>query len=118
MASLLSSQASRFKPLTNVIWLQHLAHWLSRESSETKTALVPWLRVLTVATSVQDVTEETADVTANVAAGHRPLQLMRRRPKRPKQNALKPADKSGGTDHPSATGSSQQRQSSGTDGLS
>ncbi|XP_049516953.1 serine/threonine-protein kinase haspin homolog [Dermacentor silvarum] len=117
MASLLSNQASRFKPLTNVMWLQHLARWLSRQSAETNTALAPWVLVLNVATSAQDVAEETADVTAHVVAGRRPLHLMRRRPKQtkqPKQNAPRPADQSGGIDHPSATGSSQQTQRSGT----
>nr|XP_054933827.1 uncharacterized protein LOC126543176 [Dermacentor andersoni] len=115
MASRLSNQAARFKPLTNVLWLQHLAAWLSRQSAETATALAPWVRVLAVATSAQDAAEEAADVTANVTAGRRPVHLLRRRRKQPKKNAPRPADKSGGTDHPSATGSSRQKPSSATD---
>ncbi|XP_065289281.1 uncharacterized protein [Dermacentor albipictus] len=115
MASRLSNQAARFKPLTNVLWLQHLAAWLSRQSAETAAALAPWVRVLAVATSAQDAAEEAADVTANVPAGRRPVHLLRRRRKQPKKNAPRPADKSGGTDHPSATGSSRQKPSSAAD---
>ncbi|XP_075532459.1 uncharacterized protein LOC142565806 [Dermacentor variabilis] len=113
MASRLSNQAARFKPLTNVLWLQHLAAWLSRQSAETEAALAPWVGVLAVATSAQDAAEEAADVTANVTAGRRPVHLLRRRRKQPNKNAPRPADKSGGTDHPSAP--SRQRPSSATD---
>ncbi|KAL1432032.1 hypothetical protein MTO96_013396 [Rhipicephalus appendiculatus] len=118
IASMLGTFAYRFKPLTNAVWLQHLAEWLTRQNDVGGSAtLVQWLRVLAVATSAEDAAEEAADATASFPAGRRPVQLLRRRRKQPKPNEPRPADKSGGTDQPSATGSSQQRQSSDSNDL-
>ncbi|KAH7982271.1 hypothetical protein HPB52_003560 [Rhipicephalus sanguineus] len=116
IASMLGNFAYRFKPLTNAVWLQHLAEWLTRQNDVGGSAtLVQWLRVLAVATSAEDAAEEAADATASFSAGRRPVPLLRRRRKQP--NEPRPADKSGGTDQPSATGSSQQRQSSDSNDL-
>lgn len=100
IASILGTFASRFKPVTNVIWLQHVAKSLMLQNVETTEALVQWLRVLGVATAAEDAAEEAADATASLTTGRRPVRFVRRRRQQPMATISRDAD---GTDNPSAT---------------
>ncbi|KAK8779369.1 hypothetical protein V5799_019291 [Amblyomma americanum] len=53
IAELLSKRPSKFEPLTNVLWLQHLACWLVRQGPETSAALAHWQGVLAASCSAE-----------------------------------------------------------------
>nr|XP_050039778.1 serine/threonine-protein kinase haspin-like [Dermacentor andersoni] len=56
IADLLSKRPTKFEPLTNVLWLQHLADWLALQYAEASSVLSHWQGVLAASSSAEHAT--------------------------------------------------------------
>ncbi|XP_065284282.1 serine/threonine-protein kinase haspin-like [Dermacentor albipictus] len=56
IADLLSKRPTKFEPLTNVLWLQHLADWLALQYAEASSVLSHWQGVLAASCSAEHAT--------------------------------------------------------------
>ncbi|KAL3229897.1 hypothetical protein MRX96_023519 [Rhipicephalus microplus] len=56
IADLLSKNPTKFEPLTNVVWLQHLADWLAWQYADAASALSHWQGVLAASCSAEHAT--------------------------------------------------------------
>ncbi|KAH6929436.1 hypothetical protein HPB50_000253 [Hyalomma asiaticum] len=56
IASLLSKRPTKFEPLTNVVWLQHLADWLASQYVDASPELSHWQGVLAASCSAEHAT--------------------------------------------------------------
>ncbi|KAH7969208.1 hypothetical protein HPB52_015906 [Rhipicephalus sanguineus] len=56
IADLLSKRPTKFEPLTNVLWLQHLADWLASQYADAAPALSHWQGVLAASCSAEHAT--------------------------------------------------------------
>ncbi|KAL3202950.1 hypothetical protein MRX96_042296 [Rhipicephalus microplus] len=56
IADLLSKRPTKFEPLTNVLWLQHLADWLASQYSDAAPVLSHWQGVLAASCSAEHAT--------------------------------------------------------------
>ncbi|KAL1416069.1 hypothetical protein MTO96_006509 [Rhipicephalus appendiculatus] len=56
IADLLSKRPTKFEPLTNVLWLRHLADWLASQYPDAAPALSRWQDVLTASCSAEHAT--------------------------------------------------------------
>ncbi|KAH7954340.1 hypothetical protein HPB49_017841 [Dermacentor silvarum] len=56
IADLLRKRPTKFEPLTNVLWLQHLAEWLAFQYTDASTILSHWHGVLAASCSAEHAT--------------------------------------------------------------
>ncbi|XP_065284283.1 serine/threonine-protein kinase haspin-like [Dermacentor albipictus] len=56
IADLLSERPTKFEPLTNVLWLQHLADWLALQYAEASPVLSHWQGILAASCSAEHAT--------------------------------------------------------------